>query len=121
MPTDKEREAATWAVRLLRFKNKATFLMLTEGSDISHYEEEANAALEAAEKVRGEATTKREEKLREVLESEDFLIKVQYEIHDATPEFGRCKQCTTNNKYFYLRAKAAINVFKQALQQTEED
>lgn len=46
------------------------------------------------------------------LESPELVEKVQNAIHDATPLFGRCSQCESNNKYYYLRAKAAINAIK---------
>ena len=111
MPTEKELEAAADAY--LRAESgglRADF----GGRDIKvpFAYMRAKAALKAAEKVRAEATTKREEKLREALENSDMAL------HNLFSFFER------GHTLEYIRRREGIapvlDLNKQALQQTED-
>jgi len=79
MPTEKEIKAARLAVMKCTFR--------AEDSCSYSAERFGRAALEAAEKVRAEATTKQEEKLREALESEVAFREV---CRNADPQIEEC-------------------------------
>lgn len=105
MPTDKEIEAARSTV-----VHNCLIVDLV-------LDEEIIAILDAAEKVRAEAATKREEKLRLALEfyaDEDNFLAVP-----STPIYA--EDCVITCHYWWVYSTGnPTDTAKQALQQTED-